>query len=305
MTAPPHPQPERLPTDFGPLCVEAENRFTAQACNQGETGRLELGTHIWAGVCFAGGAYPLLLGMLILALGGFLVAMSSLPGPSAPGVLLEVVGIIGMTAAITSALAAGVCLVVALLLLFLVSQVLKLLRWTVSWPSLGAFVGGLTGFLCLAPFGYSECVSVLAYPSQLYNDLGIYLTATALGPMLAIFCGQVGGAFGGYTAARESERGEVEPAGQHPKRFSFSIRQLLGVTVVLSLLMAVLRLTGLLTSATLLLIAGWLLWQTLSRRPAMWLARRWNRERRQVLQPVPPNANSGGSPSDDVGGRDG
>lgn len=153
-------------------------------------------------------------------------------------------------------------------------------RW--SWHTKGVFAGGVVGYMYVGPFIYFASSSFLRRFQGLPNlEEGLeILFMTLLGPVLATFVGQVGGACGGLgLEQRRCEAGiPGESSGQ--RQGTFSIRQLLGLTLVVSVAFAVLRVFGLLNVAALITAALWFVCQAAGHYPALKLARRLRKSRR-------------------------
>lgn len=232
-------------------------------------GRLLLG-------CGAAGAvYPAIaLTLLGVIMGGHWFLQGGTIKPQDLGSALRVIGAGGMFTVVGGFFGACYAMLVSLHVLVVVWLGVRLLGIKSGWPDVGAFSGGLTAFVCMFPLGYETCVGLLRFPTNFFSDLGMYLLATLLGPMLAIFCGQVGGLRAGMATDRTNPDSDGSQASAPWPKLSFSLQQMLGLTVLASLLLAALKLSGLFTGATLLLVSCWLVWQTVSRYPAAWVARR-------------------------------
>ena len=150
------------------------------------------------------------------------------------------------------------------------------LRAGLIW--LGAFTGGLVGFVAILPLMF-QLPRIAATTEAWY-----VLMVLAVGPGLATVLGQLGGAVGGRTAAklaielaeqhqrllsvrwrRESARSPGEDGGitaeSHESQFQFRIAHLLWLGVWLSLLLTLIRLSGIPYEFILPLLLGWLVFQ--------------------------------------------
>lgn len=249
-------EPKIPPTPTGPLYFE------------GEREPAPLWSHYWQAIVAAGAAYPAIVASLLLAVG----LVVPLPGwtSQSVGELLILTAIALTVGTLTGGIYAGM---VALPTLAVTGLLLTLLRINLPLVTLGSFYGGLTGFLCTSP------VAVFALDSLLFNQGGYGPSAgeavlgLALGPMLAIHGGQIAGAYAGIQLGLLIDQGGRPVYGSPPTRFSFGLRQLLGLTLVASVLLTGLRLAGLLLPAVGLAIGFYLLWQTFSRYPAEAIAR--------------------------------
>lgn len=136
------------------------------------------------------------------------------------------------------------------------------------WSRQLSMAGSLTAACLLLPMTHDfaeELLRRLADPrlGRLWSltDIVPMATVLGLGPGLACLIGQVGGARIGLVAdvmQRFNARGELSGTDTQPARPQVSIRQMLGGMVVVSVLLAGLRLAGLMTPAVLLAGAFWL-----------------------------------------------
>jgi hypothetical protein len=156
---------------------------------------------------------------------------------------------------------------------------------------LGAFSGGLVGFIAALPM-------TLTLPRTLLRaDFGELFVALALGPGLATLLGQIGGAWGGRRAWRSSEhfygltvaraqsrtapaRGEPQLAetdeaaiGPADHRLQFGLRHMMWLIVWISVLLYVIRLSGIPFEYVLPLVAGWIVYQWITLRVGETLVR--------------------------------
>ncbi|TWT38193.1 hypothetical protein KOR34_31610 [Posidoniimonas corsicana] len=234
---------------------------------------------IGVGIAVSAGLYPCVA--LVPAIG--VASLGMLITGDAPGslALLE-----RLAASIAMTVVVGMILifvtaVVCVPVLFVIWSMVRLLGLHLTWPAAGAFGGSAVAFAYFAPICYLGL-------QDLHWQLGgmvqpvefvMLVVVVAIGPLLAVFVGQVGGAYGGVGIEQQRESLGLPGAVQYEGRMAFSIRQLLGLTVVVSLLLAALRLAGLLNSATFFLVGCWLVWHVVSRRLAIALARRLRRNR--------------------------
>jgi hypothetical protein len=163
-----------------------------------------------------------------------------------------------------------------------------------SIVSLGAYCGGLVGFAAVLPF----LMMVLVYEHSEGLWAGVLLLA--FGPCLTTVLGQLGGAWGGRRATQSSDKWYLEqlaiahvpsnsvlaehvnvPSISHEltqRRIQFGIRQLMWVAVWLSLLLSLIRLSGIPFAYMLPLVAGWLFYQAVT----LWVGRQLLRYGAQV-----------------------
>jgi hypothetical protein len=223
------------------------------------------------GIVVAGGAYPTILlttviGLLVLSMQ---LRIGELPMIVRPALMICSVGpLIGL-------LWTGVVVAVTMPLVYVVVGSLKL-HGSIVW--LGAFFGGLVGFTAVLPF---------ILHAGLDEDFSeFWATAFMLveGPGLTTVLGQLGGAWGAWRAVRPRRRYEpamslpmLEPAPaleqtvfQCDRRtyppvwqgIRFGTRHLLWIAVWLSLLLSIIRLSGVPFEFALPLLVGWVAYQT-------------------------------------------
>ncbi|MCA9241417.1 MAG: hypothetical protein KDA37_14510 [Planctomycetales bacterium] len=212
----------------------------------------------------AGAAYPLVLLVLFWVIGACYLVGKLMTGE------IEAIGEAALGVGISAILAlmlAGVCLLysgmVSVVVLPLSAGACRLLVGRPRLPYLGAFCGGLVAFVCFLPY----VVLGDAWDNALLEWTLAYYAA---GPMLAILCGLIAGAYAGVEFERELQV-LGKPIGASPVKFS--IKQMLAVTLIASLLLTVLRLTGLLNARMLTYVTFWLVWQSLAMYPVVWLMR--------------------------------
>jgi hypothetical protein len=237
---------------------------------------------IGRGIIMAGGAYPLVVAggylfalfcvMLLNGFDGYMFHMDWLESLLIGAPMFAIVaGIVGVTWA-------SMVTVVTLPVVHLVVWSLQL-RMRPVW--LGAFSGGLIGFVSVLPI-------TLQLPYMLNTSQGWEAAVMLLcGPCLTTVLGQIGGALGGRravnrlaakmemrrsllavgwrrpTTAEETTDVESTIDTSHP-RFRFRTAHLLWVGVWLSLLLTVIRLSGIAYELILPVLLGWLVYQTIT-----------------------------------------
>ncbi len=262
-------------------------------------------TTIGIGISFAGGLFPLIVVFIAAPVVVVQVAIYSVAKGFAPGDTQELLYVLGELLA--STMAAGVA---GLLLAGMVTLVtipvfclfLRSMRLRAGYIWLGAICGGLVGFLAVGAFVVWSGIRSLP-PTPLTSEDWIILGFLSCAVGLATVCGQAGGAWGGWMYVKEAVRARsangtaskseqpAQPAADSSASeealvFRFSIRQLLWLTVWLSLLFAAVAATGA-PEVILVTCAVWLLFQTatlrLGARLLRWTARRraLRRERRE------------------------
>jgi hypothetical protein len=245
------------------------------------------GPSICYGIMYAGAAYPIVVAVISIA---FIVAqiVASLNQMTPPRNLVELAIIpfflVGY-AALGSMLGivwAGVLSMITLPVVYLFVRSLKL-RGSLIW--LGAVSGGLVGFVASLPV-------TLSLPWALGRGaaFGEIFIALALGPALATVLGQLGGAWGGWRAYKSSEQfygittaaasdhtaqrnGDQRPhdidktaASPADRRLQFGLRHMMWLMVWISLLLCIIRLSGIAFEYVLPLTAGWTVYQWITLR---------------------------------------
>lgn len=148
------------------------------------------------------------------------------------------------------------CLYVAYMSLFGLFAAATTVRVTsvrVRWDHLGVMTGSLVAFIAFLPIAYFAFAGVSSVRE------GVVLTLLGV---LAVLCGQVGGAYAGLLNLRDREAiGVPSPTGLEPVRFS--LRQIMAMTVVASAALTLLRVAGLLTETMMHVTVVWLVLTTL------------------------------------------
>ena len=225
-------------------------------------------------IIFAGGCYPVLVAVGFLSIQLWEAALGR-GGVDISGIIFVTLPLYALLLAAVGVMWASIVTIVTLPAVHLVAWSLRLQTGLV-W--LGAFSGGLVGFVAFSPLKMDLPNGTSS--QQLWEAI----TVLAVGPGLTTILGQLGGAFGGRKAAkraielaeqyerlmavgwrRESARSEVEgaemPALAHEPQYQFRIAHLLWVGVWLSLLLTVIRLAGIPYEFILPLLLGWLVFQ--------------------------------------------
>ena len=253
------------------------------------------GPSIGFGIMIAGGAYPLVIAAVCLVFIVVQIVVGLLFRMYPGAVLMELAimpfflaGYAGL-GAMLGLIWAGIICTIMLPIVYLFVRSLRL-RGSLVW--LGAFSGGLIGFIAALPLTLS--LPWMFGPA----DIWALLVQLALGPGLATVLGQVGGAWGGWRAWQNSERfygitvaraaGSVSPdaAGQRltdvrdatasrpDPPLQFGLRHMMWLIVWLSLLLSVIRLSGIPFEYVLPVLIGWLLYQWLTLRVGRLLVQR-------------------------------
>jgi hypothetical protein len=221
----------------------------------------------------AGAAYPIVLafGMSLF----IIAALFTLPFARGPGRANDVVEGVVMVF-LGGTVGAGIGLiwagVVCLAILPLVYLFVLSLQVRGSLIRLGAFAGGLVGFVAVMPFIWGE------YSPARGSSWPELIFLLLVGPGLTTILGQLGGAWGGWrerwyeravTAAGIGERPRLEQVANslnsdgtlaYP-RIQFGIRHLLVIGMWISVVLAGIRFSGLDYEVVLPLGIGWLIYQ--------------------------------------------
>lgn len=238
---------------------------------------------ISGGIIFAAFAFPIVVGGITYAIGLLVVLLSALSGQTPLdselifGFLMSLVitpfslGTAGLAGAILAAF-------VTVVITTVTHAVLESLGLKPRPVWLGAFTGGLVGFFSLV---------VLEFLLGWHLSLGVDTIVPSLvcrACVTTVF-GQVGGAWGGirinwYSRALAAAHAMVdgEPRtladesgiiskAEAPRRLQFNIRQLLWISFWLSVLLMLVRISGIPYRIALSLLIGWLCFQTLT----LWL----------------------------------
>ncbi len=238
------------------------------------------------GIILAGGVYPLVLVVLyavtcaIFAISAWLADGANAPAPEElfqiVGVIVVYAGVGGLIGLVWSALVTAVTLPFANLFAWSMTLRCSVVGW-------GAFCGGLVGFTAVLPFMFS--IHWQAGFTEFWQVVLILL----LGPGLATVMGQLGGAWGGWRVGsydRAIARAAVEAPYDGPESsattldngevatahagFQFRIRHLLWIAVWLSLLLTLIRLSGIPYAFVVPLVLGWCAFQVAT----LWLGAR-------------------------------
>jgi hypothetical protein len=244
-------------------------------------GYRELTGYDWSsmgtGIALAGGAYPMLLAVvgsligMVVVLASFLTGGISLPNLGESLLVLLIVLAHTLTMGMFGLVWCGVVVIVALPVVYLFARSMRLRG---SFVRFGALCGGLVGFLAVLP--------ILVLVAREVNDWPTMIAAMAIGPGITTILGQIGGAWGASQPSYEqavrratinklppSSREATGRAAQSSEDLAtpwiqFSVRHLLWIAVWVSLLLSVIRLTGIPFELMLPLAGGWLLYQALT-----------------------------------------
>ncbi|MEX2310393.1 MAG: hypothetical protein WD738_22695 [Pirellulales bacterium] len=238
--------------------------------------------NVAVGIILAGTAYPFVLAAIYVAIAIAFILWSQLTGSAGvPGFAPWFGALMGIAA--SSTIGGLIGLVWTSLVIVVTLPIVYFFAWSLNLRGntiwLGAWYGGLVGFTAVLPFMLS-----LNIP-DIQGEFGGIAGAIALGPGLTTVLGQLGGAWGGKRAVRylaakvERHRALIalgwrtDPVSSahevllaieaaNPPRFQFGIRHLLWIAVWLSLLLSVIRLSGIPFEFVLPLLLGWLIYQS-------------------------------------------
>ena len=168
---------------------------------------------------------------------------------------------------------------------------LKLLDWYPGWVNRGAFIGSAVGYLSFLPWSLMLFAEL---PAMRWHAIGWWLSFVGAGPVLACLVGQVYGARAGLinvitgrrrTGLRKRQPKTVKDSSstgspaESIARPQFRLRQMLAAMVLVSVVLAVLKLAGLFTLPMLLATLLWLVVQQVARRPSIAVAESIRRRR--------------------------
>ncbi len=234
--------------------------------------------HVAGGVCVAGALYPVVVGLIALAVNVVVLLVELLQGRSGTHALAYVAAAIPQ--AIIFAVVGAIfgmfwTAIVALPTTALFSLFARTMQLRAGFTWLGAILGGLIGLLANLPVLFFAMT-----PSPPSDFVWTILLLVATGPALATVLGQAGGAWGAWYGdvvlgrARADVLAEAggwhTPAGTMPHAahqeasaeplFQFRLRQLLWLTVWAAVFMAAVTATGM--PLLLLAVFGvWLVYQ--------------------------------------------
>lgn len=249
---------------------------------------------IYIGIALAGALYPIVVGLGYVAVRFCVMLLqrgAAIDWNSAVMLLISGPMFAIMTAMVGFVWSSGVA-AVTLPIVHMITWSLKL---RVGLVQLGAFSGGLVGFIAILPMTLNM--------GQDWEALMMIL----VGPGITTLLGQLGGAWGGWRTTRtvgwyeravalasvSQDQGESylsmddDTRATHDiaGRLQFSIRHLLWIAVWCSLLLTVIRLSGIPFHYVLPMLLGWLAYQAATLWFGSLLARRlgpWYNRGRQI-----------------------
>jgi hypothetical protein len=237
-----------------------------------------------ARITLSAGVYPVIVGgaFAVIALAGFVArvlsgSLNAIGGPLEMAAVVPGMLVVMLMMMVGGGLWGGIVTAVVLPVVYLVAWSLQM---RMSFIRLGAFSGGLIGFVAVLPFVVPIAFEMVAGPSF----VSVLIAALAIGPALTTIIGQLGGAWGGFGALQNyrlnllvndaPDQVITDLAAEHPPRLQFQIRHLLWATLWISVLLGALRLLGLPIEAVVPLLCGWLLYQWATLSLGGWLLRR-------------------------------
>lgn len=171
-----------------------------------------------------------------------------------------------MTLLPVAAAVAAYCGIVCLVVLPCYAATVRWLKIAWGWEVHGALAAGVVAFVGFVPLFLGR-LGQQPQPMQLAGVI-------VFGPLLATTFLQCAGAYAGYLNWRFCPPLYSGESGSRP--WSFSLRQLLLLTLGVSLVLGGLSALGLLNAGLMALFGSWLVWQGLSLPLALWFGR-WRR----------------------------
>jgi hypothetical protein len=260
------------------------------------------GPSICFGIMLAGAVYPMVVAVCLLA--GLVIHivtnLAQFSSVDQVGALLTfwlVILVYATGGALLSLMWVGAVAMITLPITYLFVRSLKLHG---SLVSLGAASGGVVGFIAVMPWTVS-----LPWIGGA-GEFWLYVVGILLGPCLATVLGQLGGAWGGRRAAlhlanyygivatsnsdraariatelRAETSESVERRGGNS--WQFGIRHMMWLIVWFSLLLSVIRLSGVPFGFAIPLLAGWIVYQWFTLRVGArlwhWIGPKWAAKR--------------------------
>jgi hypothetical protein len=206
-------------------------------------------------IALAGAAYPLIVGLGIVVVACVGALVSQLTWNNAGDSLIAFPAV-GLVAAVAGSIWSTMVSVAILPLAYLFVRSLRLRGSIVRF---GAFCGGLVGFIAIVPL----VMPIVVVGKSAASDWAI---ALLVGPGLATILGQLGGAWGGWRTRwfePAVARSPCENNSASPMQpwVQFGIWHLLVAAVWISLLLGLIRLSGIRFEFVLPLLVGWLVYQ--------------------------------------------
>lgn len=211
-------------------------------------------------IMLAGAAYPVTLVLIFVCIG----AASMIPDlwvngidAQAIGEMVTVAGMIFLYGVLCGAflgfLWAGAVSLFVLPVMYMLS---RSLRVSIGFTLLSACCGGVVGFVAIMPF-----IAMITSGRQWWWEGLAWVLA--FGPGLTTVLGQLGGAIGGRreVAINWAVQPPNEPAPHRRRPLQFGIRQLLWLSVWLSLLLTAIKLSGVRLELIMPVLVGWILYQ--------------------------------------------
>jgi hypothetical protein len=238
-------------------------------------------SHIGLGIALAGGAYPVILCAMAAAIGAgvsvwnLLFNFAAAPGLEDVGLGLLLLCVYAIIGALIGFAWSGMLSAATLPVVYLVAWSLRLRTGIVS---MGAFGGGLVGFIAVLP------LTLALRTADFQTNPWLPLAAAVLGPGFTTILGQLGGAWGG-NKSREADAAldwrqflvttpssnvdapaplVVLDVESRAARMQFGIRHLLWTVLWVSMLLGLIRFSGISFEFVLPLLGGWLLYQMLT-----------------------------------------
>lgn len=254
-------------------------------------------------IILSGGAYPAVLIVSYFVLGNIVMLFNGNIQQTMNAGDIFMAGLLGIPLSLFGGILGilwfGFVTIVTLPVMHLIVWSLKIKP---NWVRLGAFCGGLVAFLAVFPL-------TMQIPKMVaVGSAGGAFVAMCMGPGLATIVGQIGGARGGdnaawrlsakmasrrsllllgwnRTAAVQSSNADETELGEDRPAFQFRTIHLLWVGVWLSLLLTMIRLSGIPYALIIPVVLAWLVYQAATLVIGRWLVYRlgpWWRGERQI-----------------------
>jgi hypothetical protein len=227
------------------------------------------------GIILAGAIYPVLCGVIVFGMRAMFIATTG-------GFFEFAVAFISMTPFAFLAAVAGLhwAAIASALTLPLVYLFLRSLKAYGSILWLGPFCGGLIGFVAVLPL---MLMATGFDPVDGFAEYAEYAAILAMGPALPTVLDQLGGLWGAKRAIEKSKwydktvalatdrqsaavtelpnEEHVSATVSQPPRLQFGTRHMMWIAVWLSLLLSIIRVSGIPFEFALPLLMGWIVYQ--------------------------------------------
>lgn len=222
-------------------------------------------------IALAGGAFPAILATILLPYALYVLLGAAAEEGIFPIAVLALTFVAYLVFACFAAM--FVTGFVTFPMLVVIALSLRLLQWRPALDRLGTFCGGAVAMVFATPIlsWAAQGLFLEQYPRHPATFVLLGLAA------LVIFVAQLGGAIGGVNLQHAAGQKIAQPTPSSELRTTrpqFSIAQIMAVTLIVSLALTVLRVTGLLRGSVFLALGIWTVLMLAGMRPAIWLARK-------------------------------